>query len=112
MGAGEWNRRVKRAHERMLEEQRGLGISGEDKTHPTDYMPRVIPAADWERLERGLAQRMLAINEWLRRLEVGKNEVVPGEVIESSALYDPSIPDRFGKVPNRQMGFDIVAVEA
>jgi uncharacterized circularly permuted ATP-grasp superfamily protein len=111
MGPEEWNRRVRRAHERMLEEQRGLGISGEDKTHPTDYVPRVIPAADWETLERGLAQRMLAINEWLRRLEAGEDEVVPGEVIESSTLYDASIPTRFGEVPNRQMGFDIVAVE-
>src|SRR5215218_1733148 len=111
MGPKEWNRRVRRAHERMLEEQRGLGISGEDKTHPTDYLPRVIPAADWETLERSLAQRMLAINEWLRRLQVGKNEVVPEEIVQSSAFYDASIPNRFGEVPNRQMGFDIVAVE-
>ena len=111
MGPEEWNRRVRRAHERMLEEQRALGISGEDKTHPTDYLPRVIPAADWETLERGLVQRMLAVNEWLRRLEDDKDEVVPKEIIESSALYDASIPNRFGEVPNRQMGFDIVAVE-
>jgi uncharacterized circularly permuted ATP-grasp superfamily protein len=53
---------------------------------------------------------MLAINEWLRRLEAGKDEVLPGEIIESSALFDASIPTRFGSVPNRQMGFDIVAV--
>jgi len=111
MGPAEWDRRVRRAHRRMLEEQRGLGISGEDKAHPTDYVPRVIPATTWETLERGLAQRMLAINEWLRHLEAGKDEVVPKEVIESSALYDASIPTRFGDVPNRQMGFDIVAVE-
>jgi uncharacterized circularly permuted ATP-grasp superfamily protein len=111
MGPEEWDRRVRRAHERMLEGQRELGISGEDKTHPIDYVPRVIPAADWGRLERGLTQRMLAINEWLRRLEAGKDEVVPEEVIESSTLYDASIPTRFGDVPNRQMGFDVVAVE-
>ena len=111
MGAEEWNRRVRRAYERMLEEQRELGISGEDKTNPTDYVPRLISAADWERLERGLVQRMLAVNEWLRRLEAGEDEVVPGEVIESSTLYDASIPTRFGDVPNRQMGFDIVALE-
>jgi uncharacterized circularly permuted ATP-grasp superfamily protein len=112
MGPKEWDRRVRRAHELMLEEQRVLGISGEDRTHPTDYAPRIISAADWESLERGLVQRMLAINEWLRRLEAGKNEVVPEEVIESSTLYDASIPNRFGDVPNRQTGFDIVAVEA
>ncbi|HEX2183283.1 MAG TPA: circularly permuted type 2 ATP-grasp protein [Rubrobacteraceae bacterium] len=110
MGAGKWERRVRRAHGRMLEEQLRVGVSDGDRTHPTDYFPRVIPAPDWETLERGLAQRMLAINEWLRRLEAGKDEVVPEEVIESSALYDASIPTRFGGVPNRQMGFDIVAV--
>ena len=111
MGAGEWDRRVRRAHGRMLEEQLRVGVSSGDRTHPTDYLPRIIPAPDWDTLERGLAQRMLAINEWLRRLETGEDEVVPREVIESSALYDASIPTRFGDVPNRQMGFDIVAVE-
>jgi uncharacterized circularly permuted ATP-grasp superfamily protein len=112
IGPEEWDRRVRRAHERMFKEQRELGISGEDKTNPIDYVPRVIPAADWEKLERGLVQRMLAINEWLRRLEAGENGVVPEKVIESSTLYDASIPNRFGDVPNRQTGFDIVAVEA
>jgi uncharacterized circularly permuted ATP-grasp superfamily protein len=110
MGEGEWGRRVRRAHRRMLEEQLRVGVSDGDRTHPTDYFPRVIPASDWDTLERGLAQRMLAINEWLRRLEAGNDEVVPREVVESSALYDVSIATRFGSVPNRQMGFDIVAV--
>jgi uncharacterized circularly permuted ATP-grasp superfamily protein len=112
MGPEEWGRRARRAHELMLEEQRELGITGEDRTHPTDYVPRIIPAEDWQMLEQGLTQRMLAINEWLRRLEAGKDEVVPEGVIESSTLYDASILNRFGDVPNRQTGFDIVAVEA
>lgn len=111
MGAEEWDHRTRRAHELMLEEQRGLGITGPDMTHPTDYVPRLVPATDWAIIERGLVQRMLAINEFLRRLEVGKEEVVPREVIESSVLYDASIPDGFGSVPNRQMGFDLVAVQ-
>ncbi len=113
IGAGEWGRRVGLAHERMLGVQRGLGIPDrEDKTYPVDYVPRLVPAAGWGVLERGLTQRMLAINEWLRRLERGKDEVVPGEILSSSALYDGSIPTRFGGVPNRQMGFDVVAVES
>ena len=86
MGPEEWDRRVRRAHERMLEEQRELGIPAEDKTHPADYVPRLIPAAGWEKLERGLTQRMCAINEFLRRLEAGKDEVVPEEVLWSSTL--------------------------
>jgi uncharacterized circularly permuted ATP-grasp superfamily protein len=111
MGPGEWRRRTHRAQRGQLEQQRELGMVPDDEVHPTDYVPRILPAADWAVLERGLAQRMLAINEWLRRLEAGKDEVVPEEVVESSTLFDASIPTRFGDVPNRQMGFDIVAVE-
>ena len=112
LGPREWDRRVRRADGRMVEEQRELGIPGGESAHPIDYVPRLLPAEDWAVLEQGLAQRMLAINEWLRRLEAGEQEVVPREVIESSALYDASIPTRFGSVPNRQMGFDVVAVES
>jgi uncharacterized circularly permuted ATP-grasp superfamily protein len=112
LGAAGWRKRTEKAHELLLEEQREVfGILEGDKTHPTDWMPRIVPAADWERLERGLVQRYRAINEFLRRLEVGKEEVVPEEVIESSILYDTSVPNRFGKVPVRQVAFDIVAVE-
>ena len=113
MGPGEWGRRVGLAHERLLGVQRDLGIpDGEDKTYPTDYVPRLLPSVGWGVIERGLTQRMLAINEWLRRLEAGKDEVVPGEILSSSVLYDGSIPTRFGPVPNRQMGFDVVAAES
>jgi len=111
MGLEEWGRRTHRAHRWLLEKQRELGIVPDEGIHPTDYVPRILPAADWAILERGLTQRMLAINEWLRRLEAGKDEVVPEEVVESSTLFDTSIPTRFGDVPNRQMGFDIVAAE-
>ncbi len=112
MGVEGWKERTGRAHEKLLAEQREYGIVGGDKTHPTDWFPRLISASDWERLERGLAQRLRAVNEFLRRLETGKEEVVPREVIESSGLYDISVPDRFGVVPTRQMGFDLVAVES
>ena len=111
MGPETWEERTGRVHQELLEEQRGYGIREGDKTHPTDWFPRLISAFSWEVLERGLAQRMRAINEFLKRLEAGEEEAVPREVIESSGLYDVSVPDRFGTVPARQMGFDLVAVE-
>jgi uncharacterized circularly permuted ATP-grasp superfamily protein len=55
---------------------------------------------------------MRAVNEFLRRLEAGKEKVVPEEIIETSILYDPTLPNRFGEVPVRQVAFDIVAVES
>jgi uncharacterized circularly permuted ATP-grasp superfamily protein len=111
MGPQEWESRTRRARTWLAERQRELGMEPDDGVHPADYVPRIMPAADWNILERGLAQRMRAINEWLRRLEAGRDEVVPEEVIQSSALFDASVPTRFGDVPNRQMGFDIVAEE-
>jgi uncharacterized circularly permuted ATP-grasp superfamily protein len=111
MGPEGWEKRTGGAYEKLLAEQRGYGLREGDKTHPTDWFPRLISASGWEVLERGLAQRMRAINAFLKRLEAGKEEVVPREVIESSGLYDVSAPARFGEVPARQMGFDLVAVE-
>ena len=111
-GPGRWDEKLRRAHELLLEEQRSFGILEGDKTHPTDWIPRIVPAADWGRLVRGLEQRLRAINEFLRRLEAGEEEVVPRGVIESSTLYDTSTTDRFGAVPVRQIAFDVVAVES
>jgi uncharacterized circularly permuted ATP-grasp superfamily protein len=111
-GPKTWEWELRRAHGMLLEEQRSFGILEGDKTHPTDWIPRLVPASDWERLVRGLEQRLRAINEFLRRLEAGKEEVVPREIIESSILYDVSIRDRFGPVPVRQISFDVVAVES
>ncbi|CAN5523628.1 circularly permuted type 2 ATP-grasp protein [soil metagenome] len=111
MGSDEWDRRTNAAHEQLLEEQYGFDIVDGDKTHPIDYLPRVIPASDWEKLERGTAQRMRAINEFLRRLEAGNEEIVPQEVMDSSTLYNPELPTRFGEVSARHAGFDVVALE-
>src|SRR5215204_5236287 len=109
MGPREWGRRTRSARTWLVERQRELGMEPDDGVHPADYVPRLVSADDWDILERGLAQRMRAINEWLRRLEAGRDEVVPKEVIQSSALFDASVPTRFGNVPNRQKGFDVVA---
>ena len=111
-GPERWEQKLRRAHGLLLEEQRAFGILEGDKTHPTDWIPRVVPTSDWGRLVRGLEQRLRAINVFLRRLEAGKEEVVPREVVESSILYDVETPNRFGEVPVRQIAFDVVAVES
>ena len=72
IGPRQWNERLRRAHGFLLDEQHSFGILEGDKTHPTDWMPRIITSEDWGRLERGLSQRFRAINEFLRRLEAGK----------------------------------------
>jgi uncharacterized circularly permuted ATP-grasp superfamily protein len=106
-----WKEKLREAHGLLLDEQHAFGIKEGDKTHPTDWIPRLVAASDWERLDAGLTQRLRAINVFLSRLEAGKEEVVPREVVESSILYDTGWKDRFGPVPVRQIAFDVVAVE-
>ena len=40
--------------------------AGTERLIPFDIVPRIIPAADWQKLERGLAQRVRALNMFLR----------------------------------------------
>jgi uncharacterized circularly permuted ATP-grasp superfamily protein len=111
-GPARWEEKKRRAHDALLEEQHAFGVMRGDKTHPTDWIPRIVPASDWTRLRAGLEQRLRAINEFLRRLEAGKEEIVPQDILQSSILYDTDTPNRFGPVPVRQIAFDVVAVES
>ena len=54
---------------------------GAEKIFPFDLLPRIIPAAEWEFLERGLAQRITALNLFLHDIyheqKILKDKVIP-----------------------------------
>jgi uncharacterized circularly permuted ATP-grasp superfamily protein len=54
---------------------------GIERTFPMDLLPRVIPAEEWAHLERGLVQRVTALNRFLDDLYVGGMEIVRDGVI-------------------------------
>ena len=55
--------------------------AGTEKIFPFDLLPRIIPAAEWELLERGLAQRITALNLFLHDIyheqKILKDGVIP-----------------------------------
>ena len=55
--------------------------AGTEKIFPFDLLPRIIPAAEWEMLERGLAQRITALNLFLHDIyheqKILKDGVIP-----------------------------------
>src|SRR3984885_11377057 len=53
---------------------------------PTDLLPRIVTAAEWERLERGLTQRILALNLFLRDI-YSDGRVLKDGVIPRSMIY-------------------------
>jgi carboxylate-amine ligase len=72
----------------------GLGF-GPGREIAVDPVPRLIEAAEWERLEAGLLQRTRALNEFVVDaygpqliFEAG---VVPRRLLETSAGFDPAM---------------------
>src|SRR5271163_1550534 len=62
--------------------------AGVEKTLPFDLVPRIVPATEWERIEKGLKQRIRALNLFIDDLyherKIIKDRVVPPEIISSS----------------------------
>src|SRR4030095_2820635 len=50
-----------------------------------DLIPRIIPNVEWARLERGLTQRVTALNQFLQDIYHGqriiKDNVIPADLI-------------------------------
>ncbi len=56
----------------------------EFRTVPTDWIPRLIPAHDWDTIASGVAQRLKAINKFLKDLYCGQQNIVPPDVMFSN----------------------------
>jgi len=58
---------------------------GTERIFPHDLLPRIITSSEWEVIERGLTQRITALNLFLRDVyherRILKDGVVPGNVI-------------------------------
>jgi uncharacterized circularly permuted ATP-grasp superfamily protein len=60
---------------------------GTERIFPNDLIPRIIPAAEWAKIERGLAQRLTALNMFLRDIyhegRILSEGIVPRELVYS-----------------------------
>ena len=90
--------RCQAAAERLLVQ---LGITfnvygdsaGKERTFPFDLIPRIVRANEWERIEKGLEQRIRALNHFIDDIyndkSILKAGVIPEEVIRSAVFYRP-----------------------
>ncbi|WP_077080343.1 circularly permuted type 2 ATP-grasp protein [Mycobacterium numidiamassiliense] len=64
-----------------------FSLSGQERPFPLDLVPRVISAADWSRLERGIIQRVKALEMYLDDIygdqEILNDGVIPRRLITS-----------------------------
>jgi uncharacterized circularly permuted ATP-grasp superfamily protein len=70
-------------------------VDGDDHWH-VDPVPRVIPAADWERIAAGLAQRVRALNAFVADVygerRIVAEGVLPQRVLDSAENVEPALP--------------------
>ena len=65
--------------------------SGDERLIPFDMIPRILSARQWEKLEKGLKQRITAINMFLHDIYHGQEIIragkLPLDLIENNAAY-------------------------
>src|SRR5438445_9043727 len=92
---GELLRRQRSAERALL----NLGITfnvygdsaGTEKIFPFDLLPRIVSASEWTWIERGLKQRLTALNLFIDDIyhdqKIIKDKVVPAEIIRSAKSF-------------------------
>ncbi|MBK6864590.1 MAG: circularly permuted type 2 ATP-grasp protein [Ideonella sp.] len=88
--------------------------AGTERLIPFDLIPRVIPAHEWSEMERGLRQRVTALNRFVHDVyheqEIVRAGIVPAEQVLANAQYRPEMMgvDVPGGVYSHIAGIDIV----
>ena len=88
--------------------------SGTERLIPFDLIPRIIPASEWRLMEKGLVQRVTALNRFIHDVyhgqEIIKAGAVPRQQIMGNAQFRPemmgvSVPNN---IYSHIAGIDIV----
>jgi uncharacterized circularly permuted ATP-grasp superfamily protein len=69
--------------------------AGTERLIPFDLIPRIIPAGEWAELDRGLKQRVTALNRFLHDVyheqEILKAGLIPREQVEHNQQFRPEM---------------------
>ena len=59
---------------------------GTERLFPFDLIPRILPWHEWQHIERGLSQRVIALNLFLQDI-YGQQKILKDKVIPRSLIY-------------------------
>ncbi|NLX17449.1 MAG: circularly permuted type 2 ATP-grasp protein [Ramlibacter sp.] len=69
--------------------------AGTERLIPFDLVPRIIPAQEWQQLEKGLAQRVTALNRFIQDIyhdqDILKAGVISADQVLQNAQYRPEM---------------------
>ena len=79
---------------------------------PFDLMPRVFTQAEWQKLERGVKQRALVLNSFLRdvydRAEIVRAGIIPASLVFGNVAFERSV---VGFAPPKNVYSHIVGID-
>ena len=85
---------------------------GLERIFPFDFVPRIIPAAEWKQLQDGLVQRITALNLFLldvyQEQKCLRDRVIPSELVFSRREYKRELR---GVVPPRKIFTHVVGTD-
>ncbi len=88
--------------------------SGSERLIPFDTVPRIIPASEWQFLERGMRQRVAALNAFLHDIyhdqAIVKAGLIPAEHVFTNSQYQPAMQgiDLPHKIYSHISGVDVI----
>jgi uncharacterized circularly permuted ATP-grasp superfamily protein len=88
--------------------------SGTERLIPFDLIPRIIPSGEWASMQRGLVQRVTALNRFIHDVyhdqDILRAGIVPTEAVLNNAQYRPEMKgvDVPGGIYSHISGIDIV----
>ena len=92
---GELGRRQRSAERALLNMGITFGVYGDDagkeRIFPFDLVPRIVAAREWQHIERGLKQRIRALNLFIDDVyhdrKIIKDGVVPEDMLHTASAY-------------------------
>jgi len=95
LASGELERRQQAAQIAMMKLGATFNVYGDtqgtERIFPFDVIPRIVNAEEWEGIERGLKQRIEALNLFLSDIygeqKIVKDGIIPGELIASATGF-------------------------
>ena len=93
LSIGELQHQQETAQKLLAERDVTFRVGEEERVFPFDLIPRVISAAQWRNLEKGLKQRSKALNLFCAdiydRQLIVEDGIIPREIINSAANFIP-----------------------
>src|SRR3954447_684692 len=95
LGPAAFNKRVRMADVTFRNQGITFNVykdgAGVEKIFPFDLVPRIVPAHEWDVIERGLVQRITALNLFCRDIyheqRILKEKIIPADLIYGAKMF-------------------------